>query len=260
MIATLYTSGKLVVQGSHAREFTLRFLEEDVSGSGSSAETSGTPASGEAPDRGLGLDRPLIGSDEAGKGDYFGPLVVCALQLEPGDGEALRRGGIMDSKRLADDSARRIAAGLRERFEPAVEVLAPPEYNVRHAEVGNLNELLADMHAAAIRRLNPRDSDVLVDRFANAGLLEKRLAGSCHELRQVPRAEGAMAVAAASIVARAVFLEELDQLSADYAVDLHKGAGEPTDKAARQFVEFHGRPALDKVAKLHFKNTAKLER
>jgi ribonuclease HIII len=78
------------------------------------------------------------------------------------------------------------------------------------------------------------------------------------ELHQRTKAEREPVVAAASILARNLFLEGLKKLSEEFAVDLHKGAGEPTDRAAREFVRLHGRAALGRVAKLHFKNTQKI--
>ena len=78
------------------------------------------------------------------------------------------------------------------------------------------------------------------------------------ELHQETKAEREAAVAAASIIARAVFLERLAALSDECGVDLHKGAGAPTDKAGRRFVEIHGFDALESVAKVHFKNTKKI--
>ncbi|MDA1266984.1 MAG: ribonuclease HIII, partial [Planctomycetota bacterium] len=78
-------------------------------------------------------------------------------------------------------------------------------------------------------------------------------------LEQAHRAERNAAVAAASILARAEFLLRLRELSERYEVELRKGAGAPTDKAALQFAHQHGRDALGEVAKLHFKNTLKLE-
>ena len=60
------------------------------------------------------------------------------------------------------------------------------------------------------------------------------------------------------MIARNLFLEGLKALSEEHAVHLHKGAGEPTDGSAREFVKLHGMDALGRVAKLHFKNTRKL--
>jgi len=253
VVATLYRSGKLVVQGSGATLFAGRYLPEDL--------TAASPGkSAPAPDDAALIDptRPVVGSDETGKGDYFGPLVVVALRLEPGDRAALAQGGVTDSKALSDTRVRVLGPALMERFPHAVERLDPPEYNREHARLGNLNPLLADLHARAIRAVAHEGDQVLVDRFASESLVAGRLADAKVDLIQRTRAEREVAVAAASVVARFVFLEALQELSEAHAVELRKGAGDPTDAAARAFVELHGFEALGRVAKLHFKNTGKL--
>jgi ribonuclease HIII len=248
VVATLYESGKLVVQGAGARAFAERFLGD--------AGDTGAPAAARA--GGLS-SAPLVGSDECGKGDYFGPLVVAAVRLAPEESQALAAGGVVrDSKQMGDGSALRVGAALRARFAHAVERLDPPEYNRRHPGKGGLNHLLAELHAAAIRRVARPGDRVLVDQFADRALMERALAGSGLELHQRHRAESELAVAAASIIAREEFLSALRRLSEEHAVDLAKGAGEPTDESAARFVALHGFDRLAAVAKLHFKNTAKL--
>ncbi|MFT5288202.1 MAG: ribonuclease HIII [Planctomycetota bacterium] len=262
VIATLYRSGKLVVQGSATEIFNDRFL-----GGATSAPKKAKAAHSKAAGRpGSNTDGPVprddsqgqIGSDETGKGDYFGPLVVVAVRLEPGQREELAASGVMDSKRIDDSTIGRMAPALMERYAYAVERLDPPAYNETHARVRNLNPMLADLHARAIRTLAEAGDHALVDRFAREELVASRLDDLDLQLDQEPRAEADPAVAAASIIARHLFVEGLRELSEEYAVDLRKGAGAPTDAAGREFLGLHGREALGQVAKLHFKNTQKI--
>ena len=255
VVATLYRSGKLVVQGAEARVFTLRYLDR--------SPDSKEPSTGAGPaEVGVGLELPpgqaVVGSDEAGKGDYFGPLVVCALRLPAEHREGVVRSGVTDSKKLSDDRVRLMAQVLEKSFDHTIERLDPVDYNAAYREARNLNPMLADLHARAIRRLSEDGDVVVVDRFANESLIAARLEGVPIDLHQFTRAEREPAVAAASVIARAAFLDGLDALSAEHTVDLRKGAGEPTDAAAREFVSIHGTGALERVAKLHFKNTSKL--
>ena len=97
-----------------------------------------------------------------------------------------------------------------------------------------------------------------MDKFADAKLLETRLAKLDVRLEQRVRAESNPAVAAASIIARERFLLALKELGDDHGVDLHKGAGAPVDASAERFVRIHGMEGLVRVAKLHFKNTQKI--
>ena len=139
----------------------------------------------------------------------------------------------------------------------------PEEYNARHTALGNLNELLADLHADALAELaeDRPGATLLVDRFADERLLRMRLDrrfGSGRRLVQVPRAEAHPAVAAASILARVHFLEGLQRCAEDSGTDLHKGAGPPVDLAARRVFQIGGAALLAKVAKLHFKNSSRI--
>ncbi len=263
VVATFYESGKLVVQGEGARMFAARWVENaaDGGGAGASKSTGGAErdASNTTTSEGSrDVETPLVGSDECGKGDYFGPLVVCAVRLEPAERRALAGGMVRDSKTLSDEACRRLGAALRSKYRFAIARLDPPEYNAAWARIRNVNEVLADLHARAIRELAQPKDHVLVDKFADEGLLRRRLKDLDIALEQRVRAEAEIAVAAASIIAREEFLNALAELSEAAAVDLHKGAGDPVDAAGRRFIAIHGRAGLAKVAKLHFKNTQKL--
>ena len=250
-VATLYASGKLVVQSADPEAFTARWFQLDAASGPAASAAHAEPAPTRA------SDGPVIGSDEVGKGDYFGPLVVCAVRLEPGQSEEIARSGARDSKTLNDEQCLRLGGALRSRYAHAVERLDPRDYN-RVYVPGKLNELLADLHAKALKRLATPGARVVVDRFANERLLETRLAQLGVRLEQRVRAESEPAVAAASVIAREEFLTALKELSEESAVELRKGAGAPTDQSARRFVALHGFDALANVAKLHFKNTLKV--
>jgi len=245
-VATLYESGKLVIQGEEPSVFIERFL-------GRAAPLAAKEAPKEP-----GGERTTIGSDECGKGDYFGPLVVAAVRLEPDESRRVRESGVRDSKTLSDESALRLGGALRAKFPHAIARLGPEEYNRLHNRPGQLNLMLADLHAQAIGKLHQPGIRVVIDQFGPERLMRERLSGLHLILEQHPRAEVVPSVGAASVIAREEFLIALRELSDRYAVDLHKGAGEPADKAARRFVALHGRAALGNVAKLHFKNTQRI--
>jgi len=255
VIATLYRSGKLVVQGADPEAFAARFLEGPLPAARSAAPPSaGPPSSGPA----AGAVE-TVGSDESGKGDYFGPLVVAGVRLDPATAASLAQGEVRDCKTMSDDSVLRVAGLLRRTVPFAVARLDPPDYNATHARVRNLNPMLADLHAQVIAELAAPGMRVVVDQFANAKVLERALGGLDVRLEQRPRAESSeIAVAAASVIAREEFLRALAELSESVGVDLAKGAGAPTDRAARRFVALHGADRLGEVAKLHFRNTLKV--
>ena len=257
VVVTCYTSGKLVVQGRDLDTFAGRFL-------GELAPAAPRERSKGKDDADMPLDRRTVASDEAGKGDYFGPLVVAAVHATPDDAAALEEAGIADSKTLSDDRAHRLRGIVERQLDHAIRVVPPEEYNRRHREKGNLNLLLAELHADVLGELvgRHRDAEVaIVDRFGAEAEVARQLhdrIGVAMPLEQVPRAERHLAVAAASILARSAFLEGLAACSDACGTDLHKGAGPPVDTAARRVVEIGGRDLLATVAKLHFRNTARV--
>jgi ribonuclease HIII len=203
-----------------------------------------------------------IGTDEAGKGDYFGPLVVAAVYVDDLTAGALRDLGVRDSKTLSDRRARELAARIRELCPTGVVAIGPERYNSLYAEMRNLNRLLAWAHARALEDLLARVpcTRVLSDQFADARVLQRALGprGRQVHLEQRPRAEEDVAVAAASIVARAEFIDRLARLSETAGVELAKGAGPPVLTSGKRYLAKHGASALAKVAKLHFRTTQQI--
>lgn len=250
VVATLYRSGKLVVQGPEPEVFLARWTDLAAPEAAPPMErTRLTKITGE-----------MIGSDETGKGDFFGPLVVAAVRLDGKVAQELVEWGVTDSKALSDVRALKLGVLLRAKVAHSVQRLDPEQYNVRYPEYGSLNPLLADMHADAIRALAKPGVRVLVDQFANTRVMQEALRGVDVKLEQAHRAERNVAVAAASVIARQEFLLALQELSEEHGVALRKGAGSPTDRAGVEFVRQHGLDALGRVAKLHFKNTQKVKR
>ncbi|HYA49488.1 MAG TPA: ribonuclease HIII, partial [Burkholderiales bacterium] len=157
-----------------------------------------------------------IGSDESGKGDFFGPLVVAAFFMPEGQEGALRELGVKDSKRTSDGRCREIAATLKKGYVHSVVAVGPERYNELYGKLRNLNRLLAWAHARAIENILERvpAGQAVTDQFGDERFVRNALLkkGRAIELVQMPRAEEDPAVAAASILARAEFLERLRSL------------------------------------------------
>ncbi len=210
----------------------------------------------------LGL--PRVGGDESGKGDYFGPVVVAAWHLVEADLPTLLDIGVTDSKRLSDSSILRMAGQLEELERGHVVVLDPEPYNTEYRRTGNLNRLLEELHGQCVGELLERtggDSKgitVLIDQFTprDAGLRGKMP----RHVRLVTRtkAEADPAVAAASILARASFVDGLKRLEHEFGCDFPPGAGSPVLRAGKNFVRAFGTHALPEVAKVHFATTQKI--
>jgi len=205
---------------------------------------------------------PHIGTDEAGKGDYFGPLVVAAAYADEVALARLPQVGVKDSKRLTDSSLRQKEEMVKQ-ICPAFEVvlISPAKYNELYAKIGNLNLLLAWAHARALESLLSRPEcaqceTALTDKFGDEGYLQRSLMERGRGVRVVQevRAESDPAVAAASVLARAAFLRSLDGLSARAGIRLPRGAAHVIPAARRVYAQ-GGLEQLGQVAKLHFKTT-----
>ena len=206
------------------------------------------------------LPGQIIGVDESGKGDFFGPLVVAGFLAGEADLEFLDEIGVKDSKRTTDKRCVAIAERLRAKFPHQLVVLRPAEYNLRYEKIRNLNILLAECHAEVIAGLasqNQSQVDSAVsDKFGKDQRLKTALAAvSCSlPVKQLVRGEAVPQVAAAPILARAEFLRQMDELSAEYEVSLPKGASSQVDEVGRNLVSRHGVGILTSLAKTHFKN------
>ena len=198
------------------------------------------------------------GSDESGKGDFFGPLVVAAVALTQANWRALVELGVQDSKNLNDARASSLAAQIRTAYPNEVITIMPTRYNELWTKFGNLNRLLAWAHARAIENVIEKAPDAtaaVADQFGDESLIRDALFNRGRDVRlvQMPRAERDPAVAAASILARAEFLRRLEQLSREAGVGLPKGASSQVDAVARALVAERGAAFLTGVAKMHFK-------
>lgn len=199
-----------------------------------------------------------IGIDESGKGDYFGPLVIAAAHVTSEIEPELRLMEVRDSKKISDGRILEIARDLRQVCKHSVVTIGPQKYNELYPKFRNLNRLLAWGHAWALENLLEQvDCPLAIadqfgdERFILNALLEK---GKKIQLVQRTKAEEDLAVAAASILARAEFLSRLKRLSDEIGTTLPKGATH-VELAARMVVKKHGEEKLGVVAKLHFKTT-----
>lgn len=248
-VVTGYGSGKVVIQ-SAKKEWI-----EEVAG-----------ALGDNSDKQENF-RAHIGVDETGKGDFFGPLVVGALFAGSAAEEAhLRSMGVRDSKKISDPEIAEIAKNIMGSFSHhSVLVISPSEYNEIYRKVRNANKVLADGHAKAIEEVLDtvpagKCGLVVVDQFSKSksrvldALLEN---GSKMEIIQMHGGESDVVVAAASILARARFVEEMDRMGDEYGVTFPKGASEVVE-FGKDFVRSHGVDALDSVAKTSFKTALQI--
>jgi ribonuclease HIII len=210
-------------------------------------------------------DRPIksierIGIDESGKGDYFGPLVIAAVFVDATTQGELRLMEVRDSKKISDGRILEMAPDIKTICPHSIIAIGPQKYNELYAKIKNLNRLLAWGHAKALENLLERGvtcERAISDQFGDERLILNALQDKGRKivLEQRTKAESDLAVAAASILARAEFLLRLKRLSNEVGTTLPKGASPAVELAAKMIIKKHGRDRLGTVAKLHFKTT-----
>jgi ribonuclease HIII len=246
--------GRVTVLGLGAKEFAARYaiLLQPKSGSVSHQDEDLFPEVEAAVVPGW------IGVDESGKGDVFGPLVVAGVFLTPDQVEALIRLGVRDSKTLGEAAIVRLSEQIKALCpHTIVRLVEPTEYNRLYEQFNNLNRLLAQQHAEVITHLHKATAAprAISDQFGDERLIRDELhARSCTiDLEQRPHAEDDLAVAAASILARAAFVSWLERTSQSLGFTIPPGVAPVTIEAGRRLVAKRGRKVLGQYVKLHFR-------
>ena len=249
---SLYTSGSCVVQGKGARDWVTFTLEPLVLKEARLGYEKILDA---------GQDTPHMGIDESGKGDFFGPLVIAAAYVNETLAPRLKALNVRDSKTITSD---RVAEQMAREIEKVLEgrwvliSVGPRAYNRLYAKLRNVHRLLAWGHARAIEDLLGRVPDcprALSDQFGPTQQIERALMakGRGIKLEQRPKAESDVAVAAASILARAGFLRALRDIGNKLGSPAPKGASPQVRAAAEEAIRRHGPGILLDTAKCHFK-------
>jgi len=258
---TAYKSGKVLFQGAGSEREAARWgIAESKAGS-AAVNTKGDSL----PDRLAELS--VLGSDETGTGDFFGPVTVAACFVHANQVELVRELGVKDSKMLTDDLMRKIAPDLQEALIHSVLTLDNAKYNEVQASGWSQGKIKALLHNQALkhvlRKMNDEKPDyILIDQFAERGIYYNHIKAEPEIVREnvlfSTKAEGLhMSVAAASIIARVAFLEEMDRLSGIAGMTIPKGAGPRVDEVAAKILLKSGEDTLKSLTKWHFANAGK---
>lgn len=251
--ATVYKSGKILVQGKGTENFTVKYLNCKIENKITQQTLLEVPKNNYS---------SWIGTDESGKGDYFGPLVIAGVLVDNSNYNEFIDLGIKDSKKLRDDNIEKLALKIKAKSTFSVVTINPTKYNELYGKFNNLNNLLAWGHARAIENiLEKKDcKKAISDKFGNESLIKNALMtkGKTIELEQRVRAEDDIAVAAASILARAEFVSRMKKMSQEYQLEFPKGASDKVLSQAKLFISKYGFESLSNVAKIHFKTTSQV--
>ncbi|WP_173915889.1 ribonuclease HIII [Halobacillus sp. Marseille-Q1614] len=263
---TAYPSGKVLFQGKNP--------EAEAGKWGSLAEVkskaSTKPVHRYHPPNEL-FAQSHIGSDEAGTGDFFGPITVAAAYVKEHQIGQLKAIGVKDSKHLADRQITHLARQIIEMKIPySLMRLNNAKYNEwqqRGWSQGKMKTILHDKALEALlAKIAPeKPAGILVDQFSQPDVYQKHLMSQGRKLQEniyfMTKAESySIAVAVGSIIARSSFVKAMNQIEMDTGLPIPKGASAKVDQAAAKIIEVYGVEKLNEIAKVHFANKEKAKK
>ena len=258
-VITMYTSGKIMFQGTSADVDANMWKAID----GQSANEEDLEEKKKKEDK--YYNSTSIGSDEVGTGDYFGPIIVTSCYVKKENIPKLEKLGIKDSKKITDDKIKKIIKDLLPLVKYKSIIVSNKEYNEKYGANYNINKIKAIMHNKVLWDMAHEETKydyIIIDEFARENRYYEYIK-DCPNIQRgitfMTKAEDKnMAVAAASIISRYIFLKEFDKLSDELHIPLPKGAGADVDKIGEEIVEKYGEEKLREIAKLNFKNTERI--
>ena len=266
-VTTLYESGKVMFQGIGAdieanmwkdleMHFNNRNVDEEIKNKDESVNDK------------TYYYYDAIGSDEVGTGDYFGPIIVTATLVNKQSRKLLEDLKIMDSKKMTDEKIRRCAPILMNKIPYVTFTLSNTKYNELTAKGFNMNKIKAVLHNKVLYELSNKEKDnyhkIIVDQFTTPRsyftyLKQENISEKVTKITFLTKGESKhLSVAAASVISRYLFLEEMDKLSKKYNITIPKGASTEVDKVIKEFINKYSFDELKKIAKINFKNTEKV--
>lgn len=221
VLLTLYNSKKLLLQGKKENvEKLIKKLERRGIGKRKQEEFFRNEVGW------------VIGSDESLKGDTFGGIVVAGVKADSKIRKKLVEIGVADSKRLADREILLMARKIKDITQCEIINLHPEEYN----RALSVTKLLNNLHLDVANFLKPGKH--IVDLYPGC---------SVGDIKETKAESKYVEVAAASILARATALEQIQALSLKAGFEIPKGST-------------HVKEALEKLknSKLNYKEFVKL--
>jgi ribonuclease HIII len=214
------------------------------------------------------INLSVIGTDEVGTGDFFGPIVVAAAYVPKMQILPLMRMGVKDSKKLNDQHVQQIAPEIMRVVKTSALVLNNLKYNYLTTRSNcNMNRLKALLHNNVIHNILPKVGEydaIIVDAFTTRERYLDYLRDQDIVIKNVELVEKGeskyIAVAAASIVARYLFIKEMEKLSQEVGFELPKGAGNKVDLAIAKILKDKNDVFFNRIAKMNFKNWEKFKK
>lgn len=256
---TLYNSGKCLFQGTNALDEAKIWLSDSKNKIIQKKEVLKERETIIQYDK-----HNIIGSDEVGTGDYFGPIVVVAAYVKSCDIAKIKSLGVKDSKGLNDSKILELGPKLVKEVKHEIMLLSNVDYNSNGQY--NMNHMKAILHNKVLLTLSKKNSCenhfILIDQFTTEksyySYLNNAIKPDVKTCFETKAESISTAVATASVIARYTFLKQMDKLSDEIGIKLPLGAGLKVDEVGKMIYEKYGQEMLKKIAKYNFKTTMKI--
>ncbi len=207
---TMYDSGILLIQGPEAMKWTESVLKAI-----------------EVP------SKPVCGCDEVGKGDIFGPIVLCCVVITPKNYISVLKVAPKDSKKLKGKDVLAKANLLRELIHTKCIVIMPERFNELYTRYRNVNRLMDDAYRKLIETLREYEpARIVVDKYSQVNPFQ-----SIKEVEFLEKGERDVAVSVASIIAREKFLKRIEELEREYGIKIPLGGNSQAKALAKKLVK-----------------------
>lgn len=269
-VITLYESGKVVFQGKDADLASDFWVQTEKINSGKVDIKDSKSNTKDKLDKSIYVDPKIyasssIGSDEVGTGDYFGPIVVTASYVSKENIKFLEELGVKDSKKMTDTKILEIVPEIIKKIPYESIILTNKEYNEKYNADINMNKIKAILHNKVLLKMKEKTTNydyIIVDEFAQKYIYFNYLKDCSNVVRDITfltKGESkSLAVAAASLISRYIFIKEFDKLKNITGIDIPKGASDKVDDVGFLIAKKNGVDYLKDIAKLNFKNTEKI--
>ncbi len=210
----------------------------------------------------INYNEPYIGCDEVGVGDYYGPIVTCACYLEQKDSIMLEKFGVTDSKLISDNKILKLFEVLSPKIKHCVSVCDNKTYNRLHHKYKNNKIILTLLHNKTLvslkKNINNSSAKIIMDEFTSAQIYDRYLKiinpknYAKVDFFQTKAEKDFLAVACASIFARAIFLLEIKKMEEKITMKIPLGSSKKSEIIRLgKYLFQHGQ--LEEFAKLDFK-------
>ena len=212
----------------------------------------------------LSLDEQ-IGTDEVGFGDFFGPLVVVAAYVDNKALDLIYHLNIKDSKKIKDEYIWTIGPYLLKEVKYSANIVHNNKYNELIKKGYNLNKIKAMLHDNVMTLLSKKlkvNVPIYVDKFVSEDRYFEYINKDKLKTKNITFKEKGESyypsIALASVIARYLFLLEMDKLNKRFNEKIPFGAGKRVDDFALYFLNKHGLSAFNSITKHNFRNYERL--